>query len=181
VIVIAFAGLPGTGKSTLARAVAARFDAVVLDKDRVREALFGGRVDYSRGQNDLAARAMYREVEALAAAGAEYVVLDGRTFSKRYQVDELRELGRRIAGEVAFVECVCASEVARERIERDVRSGAHPARNRTPDLHDKLRSESEPIAGEKLVVHTDEEAPESAVERIVAWIGERRVRGSQER
>ena len=177
-IIIAFAGLPGTGKSTLARAVAARLDAVVLDKDRVREALFGGRVDYSRGQNDLATRAMFRDVEALAAAAVQYAVLDGRTFSKRYQVDELRDLGRDLGAQVVIVECTCSDDVARRRIESDALAGSHPARNRTPDLHEKLRLEAEPITGEKLIVHTDEEGLEAAVERVVELVHRRDVRNS---
>ena len=45
---VLFAGLPGTGKSTLARALAERLGAAVLDKDRVRGALFPGALtDYS--------------------------------------------------------------------------------------------------------------------------------------
>lgn len=168
-IVIVFAGLPGTGKSTLARAVAARLDADVLDKDCVREALFGALVDYSRQQNDLASRAMYREVEALAAHGVEWAVLDGRTYTRRYQVEELREFALSIGIRLALVECVCADEVACSRIERDVLAHSHRARNRTPDLHAELRREQEPIEGEKLVLRTDVESLEDAVELVVEW------------
>ena len=56
---VLFAGLPGTGKSTLARALAARLHAAVLDKDRVRAALFPGVLtDYSEQQDELCLRAM---------------------------------------------------------------------------------------------------------------------------
>jgi adenylylsulfate kinase len=39
-MLIAMAGLPGTGKSTLANALANALGAAVLNKDRVRAALF---------------------------------------------------------------------------------------------------------------------------------------------
>jgi adenylylsulfate kinase len=52
-MLIAMAGLPGSGKSTLAARLEERLGAVVLDKDRVRAALFPPRVlDYSAAQDD---------------------------------------------------------------------------------------------------------------------------------
>ena len=56
---VLFAGLPGTGKSTLARVMAQRLGAAVLDKDRVRGALFPGELtDFSPEQDQLCMRAM---------------------------------------------------------------------------------------------------------------------------
>ena len=57
---IIMAGLPGAGKSRLARGLAVRLGGVILDKDRVREALFPGRLtDYSSEQDDLCMRAIF--------------------------------------------------------------------------------------------------------------------------
>lgn len=56
---VLFAGLPGTGKSTLARALAGRLNAAILDKDRVRGALFPGALtDYSASQDQVCMQAM---------------------------------------------------------------------------------------------------------------------------
>ena len=52
-MLILMAGLPGSGKSTLSRALAAKFDATVLDKDEIRAALFApADIEYSTEQDD---------------------------------------------------------------------------------------------------------------------------------
>jgi adenylylsulfate kinase-like enzyme len=46
---VIMAGLPGTGKSTLSRNLADQLNGIVLDKDLVRDALFGENwTEYSR-------------------------------------------------------------------------------------------------------------------------------------
>ncbi|MGH3919724.1 MAG: AAA family ATPase [Pseudonocardiaceae bacterium] len=50
-MIVAMAGLPGVGTSTLAGALAPRLHAVVLDKDRIRAGLFPpSYVDYTADQ-----------------------------------------------------------------------------------------------------------------------------------
>src|SRR2546425_786694 len=60
-VLITMAGLPSSGKSTLAASLKRELGAVVLDKDRVRAALFPARVlDYSDTQDDIAMAAIYQ-------------------------------------------------------------------------------------------------------------------------
>src|SRR5271170_1769871 len=99
---VVLAGLPGTGKSTLARAVSARLSGAVLDKDKVREALFpGAMTDYTREQDDLCVRAMLEAAAYLTRKGAAshqrvpFIFIDGRTFSKRDQIDEVVQAAER--------------------------------------------------------------------------------------
>ena len=59
-MLIALAGLPGTGKSTLAVRLAADLGAAVLSKDAARAALFPPPVlDYSAGQDDVCMTAVF--------------------------------------------------------------------------------------------------------------------------
>ena len=54
-MLVAMAGLPGTGKSTLARQIAEAIRGVVLCKDIVRATLFPAPVlDYSAEQDEIA-------------------------------------------------------------------------------------------------------------------------------
>lgn len=169
---VALAGLPGTGKSTLARELAARLEAPLLDKDRVRAALFApDEIEYSREQDDLVLACIHRAVEfhALRARVAA-VVLDGRTYSRAAQVATLRALSTRLAAPLALIECRAEPAVVRARLERDQQTAAHPAANRSLALYERLRREAEPIAEPKLVLATDERPLAELVEAALAFV-----------
>jgi adenylylsulfate kinase len=169
---IAFAGLPGSGKSTLARLLAAELGVPRLDKDEWRERLFGrAGVEYSRAQDDEVMRQVYAEAERLASGGEREVVLDGRTYSRRSQVEALRACAARAGAELVLVECVCALEVARARVERERALGAHPAANRDGALVARLAAEAEPISAPKFVLATDSESPERLLARLLRHLG----------
>ncbi len=169
---IAMAGLPGTGKSTLARALATSIGAHVLDKDVVRAAMFGpDRIEYSRAQDDLVVRSMYSAIDFLRERDrTRFVIIDGRTHSRRAQVRELVEFATSRSLPWCLIECVCDEDVALERIECDV----HPAKNRTPDLYRELAQAAEPIDLDKIVVDTSRGTASEHAERCLATL---RARG----
>ncbi len=75
-------GLPGAGKSTLARALTERIpDARVIDKDQVRDALFAP-CDYSSVERDVTYSAMLDAARYHLGRG-RVVIFDGLTFSRR--------------------------------------------------------------------------------------------------
>ena len=75
-MLVALAGLPGTGKIPSAAALRDAPGAVVLNKDEVRAVLFPRPVlDYSAEQNDIAMRAIY------GAAAASFRPIPLKPFS----------------------------------------------------------------------------------------------------
>lgn len=156
-MMIAMAGLPGTGKSTLARALAERIPALVLNKDTVRAALFPpAEIAYSNSQDDLVINIILQMAEYYFQKNAERsVILDGRTFSKKAQVDTLVSYSHQYHRELRLIYCMCSDEMARKRIECDLYSGNHPATDRDFSLYLRLQAESDPIQLPHLRLNTD--------------------------
>lgn len=176
-ILIAMAGLPGCGKSTLAARLSERLDAAVLDKDRVRAAVFPpGEIEYSRRQDDLVFEMLYQTAAFLLDKGRS-VILDGRPFTQRDQVERLERFARQQGVPMAVLLCVCPDEVARRRLESDAASGAHPAANRTWEHYLRSKAQADPLALPHLEIDTARDVDTCAREAL-AYI--ETVAGSQE-
>jgi predicted kinase len=151
---VLFAGLPGTGKSTLARALAERLRAAVLDKDRVRGALFPGALtDYTPQQDELCMHAILEAAAYLTECGrAGYIFFDGRTFSRRAHIEDVLLAAARAGARWRVVHVKCADAVAEERLARS--DPSHPAQNRDAALYRRIQQQFEPITQAKLEVDT---------------------------
>lgn len=150
------AGLPGTGKTTLARELAARTAGRVLDKDEVRHALFSpDEVEYSSSQDDFCLQVMLETAEQLLRKDPERIVfLDGRPFSRHYQIDNVVNAAAALHQNWRIIECVCPEELARQRIEQQSASKEHPAANRNFQLYLEVKSRFEAITLTKVVIDT---------------------------
>jgi predicted kinase len=156
-MLIAMAGLPGTGKSTLAAALAEALPAVVLDKDKLRAGLIPPeKVEYSRAQDDYVFELLLKAAEYNLNRGW-HVILDGRTFTRRYQVKRVALFAADKKVELRIIVCVCPEELALQRLQKDFKSDTHPAADRSPALYLKLKAESEPIELNHLEVDTSQE------------------------
>ncbi len=171
-MLIAFAGLPATGKSSIARQLAARLPGIILDKDNVRAALFPpNEIEYSTIQDDFCVCIMYQVVEYILNKNPhKHVILDGRTFSKNYQVVELVNVAKRVNVPLKIIECVCSNDVAKQRLDRDAAHSSHRARNRNFDLYMQLKTNAEPINVPKLVINTDSNNVAEYVRLALAYV-----------
>ena len=171
-MIILMAGLPGTGKSTLARELAQRTSGRILSKDQFRHALFAPEeIEYSTRQDDFCQELMLRTARYLLESDpARVILLDGRPFSRRYQIENVLDTAASINQPWRILECVCSEETAKRRLQADATDGKHPAGNRDCGLYLDVKARFEAILQPKVVIDTDE-APEKCLHRALEAMG----------
>ncbi len=163
------AGLPGTGKTTLAHALAAHTSGRVLGKDEIRHALFyAHEVEYSSRQDDFCQQVMIETAAYLLQRDPTRIVfLDGRPFSRRYQIDNVANAAASLHQSWHILECVCPEEVARQRLDEHSLLRTHPAGNRDFQLFLDVKARFETISLPKTVIDTREPL-QACVEQALA-------------
>lgn len=166
---VLMAGLPGSGKTTLAVALAERLNGVVLSKDTVRAALFPRLfTDYTREQDDLVFRAVLEAAGYLAARNrAGFVFLDGRTFSRSEQLDDAIRAAESVGCAWRILHAVCPDSLAEARLVQDAAN--HPATNRTVEMYREVKARFEPILRPHHRIDTSEPL-EACIERALKYL-----------
>ena len=157
-MIVLMAGLPGTGKTALARELAVRTGGRVLSKDEFRHAIFSpAETEYSPRQDDFCLQLMLETAGYLLLRDpARIIFLDGRTFSHRYQIENALAAATSLHQPWRILECGCSDETARRRLEADAASGVHAARNRDYQLYLAVKERFETISLPKTVIDTDQ-------------------------
>jgi adenylylsulfate kinase len=169
-MIVLMAGLPGTGKSTLAGELARLTSGRVLSKDEFRHALFTPEeIEYSTRQDDFCQELMLQTAGYLLARDpGRLLYLDGRPFSRRYQIENVLAAAASLHQPWRILECVCSEETACARLSSD---SAHPAQNRSRDLYLQVKARFEVITNSKIVINTDQTL-ETCVQQAMAAIGQ---------
>lgn len=174
-------GHPATGKTTLARALAAELKLPLFSKDALKESLFdtlGWRDrEWSRQIGVAAIALLYAAAEALLAAGMPLIVESN--FRADLDTERMTALRARSPFRPAQVRCVASGGVMAERYLRRIAAGErHPGHCEQPDEASAALMRSlgpiEPLAlgGELLMVDTTfPEGLDTAA--VIRWARER--------
>jgi predicted kinase len=170
---IVFAGTLGTGKTSLARAVARKRQAVYLDKTTIKECILAlaARMKLDEAQQ-LAGPVSYELLVDLARDNLSLglsVVLDSPA---GYQVfrERIKALARSAKVEYRLIECICTDErLLRQRVESSVLDlPAHRTRDWATYQHEAAQFEK--LTERRLVVDTAESLSIN-VQKVLAYLG----------
>jgi len=156
---IVFAGMPGTGKSSLARAVARQLGALYLDKDTIKDCAMAladrTRLDAAR---EIAGPLSYELLVDLARDNLTLglsVVLDSPAGYRVFR-DKVKQLARSVKADLQLIECICTDEhLLRQRVESRG-AGLPPYRTRDWATYQRERARFERLTGRRLVIDTAE-------------------------
>jgi predicted kinase len=165
-VLIAFAGLPGSGKTTLARLVAPELRAVILRIDaftsRLQVAGIAEGPELGRASYGTAATA----AEAVLRAG--HPVLIDAVNGFQTGRDMWRDLAQDTGMELRFVEVTCTDHAAlRERLETRERD---LPRIGSTTLSEAIAKDYTPFVEERLVVDTSGLTAAEAAGEILAYL-----------
>lgn len=147
-VLIVILGLPGTGKTTFARALAARTGARHLNTDMLRVELG------LRGQYEETTKArVYDELLRLTRNALKQgtpVVLDG-TFYRQAFRDRITDLAQETGAVLKWIELTASPETVKERV-----SHKRPYSEADFAVYRKIREAFEPLKEERLSLDSDQ-------------------------
>lgn len=149
-MLIIICGLPGTGKSTLARELAGAWNAVHISSDSIRLRLLKERT-YSEKEKQMVYERMLEEAGRLLRNG-ENAVLDA-TFYRQALRNKAREIAGAEKSDCIMIECVLAEEKIMERMEK--RKSGRDESEATFEIYKKVKKEYEEIKEKHLVIDTE--------------------------
>ena len=156
-------GLPGSGKSTVAGAFAARIGATCLSSDALRKELAGaapsarlaapvGAGIYRPALTALTYRELLLQAERLLRVGRS-VVLDA-SFARAADRRRAAALARAAGAVLVAAECRCPPHLARERLAARARPGYTGASDAGWAVRQALRRDFEPFGAAAVLVNT---------------------------
>jgi predicted kinase len=154
-LIIIICGLPGVGKSTLAKKLAPMINAIILSSDKIRKELFSNPT-YSSVERKLIYDIMIILAKYLNEARCN-CILDA-TFNREYSRMEIKKKLHLNDRQFYIIECFCPEEAALSRL----KSRKDDYSDATIEVYQKMKKIYESVKVEHIAVDTTLDPQENA-------------------
>lgn len=161
-MLLLLSGLPGSGKTTLAKAYAARYGVAHLNSDLLRQEL-GLMGHYGPEDKEKVYQTLLERTRQLLLNGKEVIV--DSTFYKESIREPFRELASACKARLYWVEVRAQEDVIRERLQKP-----RPDSEADFGVYQKIRDAYEPIPEPHLVIWSDKQPLNHMIVAIHAHI-----------
>lgn len=166
-MLIIITGLPGVGKTTLAKNLAPLVNGQVLSTDKIRKELFPSPT-YSQLEQREVFDAMIFAAKNLTNVGTN-CILDATFNREQSRIEVKNKLGL-TDNQFHIIECICQEDLAMSRLE----SRKNDYSDATVEVYQKMKIIREPVKAEHLTLNT-KFSPDENARKAIDYILKRTV------
>ena len=148
-MLILVCGLPGVGKTTMAKRIADETKSFVLSTDTLRKKIIDD-PEYTEREKELVYNLLFEMAEKFLMTGKN-VILDGTFYRKKLR-DRARKLAERTNNEFIIVEIVCDEKIVKKGMAKRKERGSES--DADFEIYKKIKRQFEPIKEKHLVIDT---------------------------
>jgi predicted kinase len=142
-------GLPGTGKTTIAKMIADETKSFLLNTDIIRKKIIED-PKYTEREKSLIYNLLFEMAEKFLVTGKN-VVLDG-TFYRKDLRDRAKEIAKKTRNKFRIVEITCDERMIRKGMEKRKKKGS--VSDADFEIYKRIKKVFEPIKEKHLVLDT---------------------------
>ena len=161
-MLVIICGLPGIGKTTLAKEISPLLDAVVLSTDKIRKELFP-KPTYEKAERELVYEVMTLVAKYLLKA-RKNCILDGTFNKEKSRKEVIKKLGLS-PSQVYIVECSCPENTIISRLKLGKREWS----DADVGVYKKMKKIYEPVMLEHITADTSM-PPKTTAKKVVQLI-----------
>ena len=117
-------GVPGSGKTFLAKNLSEKFNCEILNRDIIRTSIFPKEyIDHSKSQNNIAFEALFKVLKQLISNNRpEYIIVDGKPFSKNYEIEEFKNEIDKLSAKLIIIHVTASIDIISSRLQNDLKN-----------------------------------------------------------
>ncbi len=166
-MLVIICGLPGVGKTTLAKSLAPLIEGIVLSSDKIRKELFPNPT-YSQTEQNTVFDAMINGAKNLNDAETN-CILDATFNREQSRIEVKNKLGLS-DNQFHIIECVCREDITMSRLE----SRKNDYSDATIEVYQKMKIIREPVKLEHITLDTIT-PPEENARKALDYISKRSI------